>query len=315
MKQRKKIGFHRGMGPAFCLFLTLAISFSAYAQIPPPNSILGGTPVNVEQHKSLGLVTIHNARNCSGTLLNRYWVLTARHCVTTEAGDGESLRMLHEVAITATWAPNIMVSPARIQELAINVPTPRADIVLLYLGNGDFGPVPTQRIYTGNNGRIRASDTIKQYGQGYSIPASGVYGTPSAQKASGRGVYRAAEYKPPWAPAGMREPITEGEFCVAPNASGQMAIGGDSGGPVRAMLSSVDLGIVGVASAAQLSGTIPGTPSDVYAWEWATGVSWACFASTERFINEIAELIKEIPPPPPHPSSVWLPAILELILD
>ncbi|MCL2314429.1 MAG: hypothetical protein FWC28_04145, partial [Proteobacteria bacterium] len=29
MKQRKKIGFHRGMGPAFCLFLTLAMSFWA----------------------------------------------------------------------------------------------------------------------------------------------------------------------------------------------------------------------------------------------------------------------------------------------
>ena len=42
--------------------------------------IIAGALVSVQTQQDLGLVTVGGG--CSGTLVNRFWVLTADHCVT-----------------------------------------------------------------------------------------------------------------------------------------------------------------------------------------------------------------------------------------
>jgi hypothetical protein len=256
-----------------------------------------GTVIDASTQHRLGLITING---CSGTLLNRYWVLTARHCVTQTGQIVDPLLQPNQVRVTADWAPARVGIVSNIHEFGVNTApgaTPNTDIVLVYLGTADLGAVDSQRIYAvahdagGGSvrltGRLTTTDRVTQYGRGFDTFASGVFGgTPPAVPAGGLGVYRGGG---PFAPSA----ITGTGYTLAMNATSQVGHGGDSGGPTVVTVNGVGVGIAGVQSTCNATGYVTNAPAPI--WIWATGISACNYVSTEPFWDEIRNTIRETP--------------------
>ena len=100
--------------------------------------IINGALVPIAVQRDLGLITVGGG--CSGTLLNRYWVITADHCVTSNGTINGPSAALTNLVITAAWTADTVV-PTR---LVRNWGGGGLDVSLIYLGAGDFGPVNIQ---------------------------------------------------------------------------------------------------------------------------------------------------------------------------
>jgi hypothetical protein len=260
--------------------------------------ITAGTQVDAETQRGLGLIKISSG--CSATLLRRFWVLTARHCVTVDGMVAGLLAPPRSLLVTADWAPDRAGIPSRIHDFAVNATpgsAPSSDIVLLYLGSADLGPVDSQPIYAVGrdqgggsvilSGRLTTADRVTQYGQGFSTFARGVFGTPSAVPSGGLGIYRSAPFTP--------SSITSTGYDLVANGASQIGHGGDSGGPTVVTRNGFGVGIAGVQSTCRSTGYIPNTPRASQNWLWATGISACQYVATEPFLREIYTATGESP--------------------
>lgn len=209
--------------------------------------------VSAQRQKDLGLVTV--AGGCSGTLLNRSWVLTADHCLTTNLQIKGPAAPLANLVISAAWTSRTATPTMMIRLWG--------DVGLLFLGHGDLGSANVQLVY---HNPVDTSQTITKFGRGFfTYAALDTFLNPIPAQSDGR--YRSGVFNPSSA--------DEDFITVMPNGAGQIANSGDSGGPdfVTAPNGTL-LGIAGVQStcsaAGYLSAWLPWLPQ---IWMWATGVS------------------------------------------
>jgi hypothetical protein len=221
-----------------------------------PQAISAGAMIANDFQKEMGLVTI--TTGCSGTLLNRSWILTARHCVTGGVF-GAPLPDPKSITVTAKWSPVTGVVDGFYELNGDNRSgtTRGRDILLMHLGT-DFGPVNSQRIYTTTvrngssvllSGRLTESDTVTQYGQGF---AHFAVAKPAPSPATLIGDYRTAQFTP--------SDIKEGYYDFKMNSQNQIGHGGDSGGPSVVTVNGVGVGIAGVQSTCHATGYVPSAP-------------------------------------------------------
>ena len=173
--------------------------------------IVSGNLVDVARQQDLGLVTVGGG--CSGTLVNRFWVLTADHCVTTDGNINGPTQALVSVPITAAWSDRTVI-PTRFVR---NWGGAGLDIALIFLGAGDFG---TDRIQLFFVDEVDTSMTLMKFGRGISAYASA---GPPPVPAFRDGLYRSAQFTPSAASAAS--------YTLPSNGAGQVGNGGDSGGP------------------------------------------------------------------------------------
>lgn len=285
--------------------------------------IVAGAPVGVDLQEQLGLVTVNGG--CSGTLMNRDWVLTARHCVTNEPPNATAavdiaspLMPIDQVRITAAWRGTAAVTPTRYHDLAVNSGagvTPTVDMILIHLGNADLGTVNRQIPYILQRGvttvsrwraaRLAETDVVNQYGRGFSTLATGVFGgVPPAVPSGGAGPYQTAQFSP--------TNITQTGYTLVMNGGSQVGHGGDSGGPTYITASDGRNYIAGVQSTCRATGYVTNAPAQI--WMWATGVASCNYVSVEPYVREIGRVVQERPPCKID-ARCAMPAILSYVLE
>ncbi|MFG1188635.1 trypsin-like serine protease [Xanthobacter flavus] len=301
---------------------------------------MNGDPLDEATRKARGLVIVNGG--CSGILLNRYWVLTARHCITNEPAGatagvdiGSPEFPANQVTITAAWDPTLSAQASDYYEFAANQnlaagALPALDIVMVYLGLSDLGPVAGILPYVAEPDgtapdrwtgvRLQTSDHIIQNGQGFGTFASGAFLSNGQadprnppQQANGLGTYRGGQFTP--------SDISATGYTLTLNSATQVGQGGDSGGPTLVgRRDGRGLAVAGVQSTCSATGYVPNAPLPAGAsnpgWAWATGISGCQYVSVEPLVREIGDAMMRAPvcKTDAECASTTLPLILDYVL-
>ena len=273
------VGALMGMSPAIAQEGSCKEA-TAGAICQPTPEIVGGNLVSAADQHVLGLVSLSN--DCSGTFLNQQWILTTDHCVAGGVFGGPPLPFT-SVQLRAAWT-SAVATPTRFVRNWFGRDS--RDVALIFLGDGDLGPVNAQPI---TGARANTADTLTKFGRGiFAYATTSAGGDIPAQR---DGQYRRAQFHP--------SAITPNAYTLSVNAAGQVGNGGDSGGADRiTTVSGPSAGFIGaiygVQSTCHFTARLPGHPSPPI-WDWVTNIDSCTSASLESIANEIFEIVSERP--------------------
>jgi hypothetical protein len=252
----------------------LSIFLAAWPNVACSEAPLDSSPVSLAEQRELGLVWVGE---CSGTLLNQYWVLTAERCVSEFGWTSPKFKELSELTITASWRKGTVI-PTRIVPFLESY---KIDVALLFLGNGNFGKTDVRLIY---HNPVDTSMTLANYGNGICSYASGAGSL--INPANFNCGFRMATFTPTLA--------NETSIVIHPDEAGKVANGADVGGPDYVTGADDALvGIAGIQLRCEPSGYIPDRPGY---WGYATGTSTCTSVALYTIRDEILRVIKETPP-------------------
>jgi hypothetical protein len=240
--------------------------------------LVAGEPVTLDQQRELGLVQVRSGGgSCSGILLNRYWVLTADHCVTTDGKVGGPSQTLSQIVVSAAWSKQT-AEASRIERFAM---TKGLDVALVLM-IGDIGMGRTKLIY---HNQVDTSMTLTVFGRGLCTFATGE--GKDAKPAESNCGYRSAVFKP--------TSVSNDSIVIMPNDNGQIPNPGDSGGPVFVTdpASGTVLSVASVHSGGKPSGWVKGHENEK---RWITGIEYSISDPLYDLRSDILNLIKEDAP-------------------
>lgn len=113
---------------------------------PGPAPIIGGTSTTVGQYPAVVALTVGSGI-CTGTLIDRSWVLTAAHCLTPEIVQLPSQEAVTHGLRVHFGTVNLLESAGEVRTASMTIP--KAGFSASNLGSNDIGLVKLSRPVTG----------------------------------------------------------------------------------------------------------------------------------------------------------------------
>ena len=213
---------------AWVLLILAGSGSLAYAQ-PGPSPIIGGTPTTLGEYPNVVAIEV-GAGLCTGTLVNKNWVLTAAHCVTPsvvmepdQASVTASIKVhFNTLDVFGSAAGTIVTATNSIPDPGFNINALGShDSGLIQLATPVTNITPTPLNFVAANAPIGVTVTMVGYGETSGTGSGGVVGVE----------YVVQQTSQPCGADG-----SDADLLCFSQTDGKGKCEGDSGGPSYAML-------------------------------------------------------------------------------